>query len=178
MATEVLSPTSTVTGDANLSGDHTTVDDDPDSPGGDWRTASSNNANSVAAHGFDTPTGNPTTGAGLQNFKIYARLSPNGTSITYNVYLRESGTRLNGGTAIATGSLTSTTGQLITANWDATLLSTANGSLVEVEFETVKSGGAPAARTTGEVDAIEWNVDYTAAGSFQPAWASGSNQIL
>lgn len=165
MATETLLPTTTLASDANLSGDHTTVDDDPDSPGGDWRTATSDNANSVAHHGFNTPTGNPTTGAGLQNFKIYARLTVNGTACTYNVYLLESGTRLNGGAAIATGSLTSTTGQLITAAWDASLLGTANGSNVEVEFEVVKSGGAPAARTTGEVDAIEWNVDYTEAGS-------------
>lgn len=169
MATEVLIPTSTVTGDSNLSGDHTTVDDDPDSPGGDWRTASSNNANSVSAHGFNTPTGNPTTGAGLQNFKIYARLTANGTACTYNVYVRESGTRLNSGAAIATGTLTSTTGQLITAPWDASLLGTADGSLVECEFEVVKSGGAPAARTSGEVNAIEWNVDYTEAGGVDTA---------
>lgn len=164
MATEVKYPDSTVTGDSNLSGNHTSVDEDADAPLGDWRTASSNNADSVAAHGFPTPTGNPNTGAGLQNFKIYARLTANGTACTYNVYLRESGTRLNGGAAIATGSLTSTTGQLITATWDASLLGTADGSLVECEFVVTKSGGAPASRTSGEIDAMEWNVDYSTGG--------------
>ncbi len=163
MANEVLLPTSTTAADANLTGNHTAVDDDPDSPGGDWRGASSNNSNSASAHGFNTPTGNPTTGAGKQNFKVYARLTANATSCTYNVYVSESGTRLNGGAAIATGSLTSTTGQLITTTWDATLLGTADGSLVECEFVVTKSGGGPSSRTTGEVDAIEWNVDYTIA---------------
>jgi hypothetical protein len=166
MATEVLIPTSTTAADVNLSGDHTTVDDNPDSPGGDWRAASSNNVNSVSAHGFNTPTGSPTTGVGLQNFKIYARLTVNASTCTYNVYVSESGTRLNGGSAVATGSLTSTTGQLITAAWDASLLGTADGSLVECEFEVVKSGGSPANRTSGEVDAIEWNVDYSAATTY------------
>ncbi len=162
MPTEVLTPNSTESADSNLTGDHTAVDDDPDSPGGDWRTASSNNSTSTAAHGFGTPTGSPNTGSGLQNFKIYARLTANATSCTYNVYLSESGTRLNGGSSIATGSLTSASGQLITASWDATLLGTADGSLVECEFVVTKSGGSPGNRTTGEVDAIEWNVDYSA----------------
>lgn len=150
----------------NLSGALTDIDDDPDSPDGLWLTASSNNANSICRVSFPTPTGNPTTGAGLQNFKWWARLTPNGTACTYNVYLYENGTVLNGGAAIATGSLTSTSGQLITATWDATLLGTADGSLVEAQLEVVKSGGAPGARTTGEVGAVEWNVDYTAGVTY------------
>lgn len=164
MATETLVPTGVTAADSNLSGDHTTIDDDPDSPGGDWRTATSNNANSNCAVSFDTPTGNPTTGAGLQTFKAYARLTPNGTACTWNCYVAESGTRLNGGAAIGTGTLTSTTGELLTATWDAALLGTADGSAVECDFEVVKSGGAPAARTTGEFDAVEWVVDYTVGG--------------
>lgn len=163
MANEALQPGALLVQD-NLVGAVTAIDDDPDSPDGSWLTASSDNSNSVAVTSFPTPTGDPTTGAGLQNFKIYARLTTNGTSCTYNVYLRENGTRINGGSAIATGSLTSTSGQLITATWNASLLGTADGSLVECEFEVVKSGGSPSNRTTGEVGAVEWNVDYTVAG--------------
>lgn len=168
MPNEVLYPTTTLAADANLSGNHATVAEDADTPLGTWRTATSNNANSVSNHGFNMPTGTPTTGAGLQNFKIYARLTVNATACTYNVYLAESGTRVNGGAAIATGSLTSTTGQLITASWNASLLGTSDGSNVEIEFEVVKSGGAPGDRTTGEVDAIEWNVVYNTPATFKP----------
>ena len=178
MGTETLSPNSTTAADSNLSGNHLTVDDNPDSPGGDWRTATSDNSNSVSAHGFPTPTATLTTGLASQQFKVYARLTVNGTSCTYNIYLSESGTRVNGGAAIATGSLTSTTGQLISVNWDAALLADTSGANAEIEFEVVKSGGSPGARTTGEVDAIEWNVVYNDPSSFQPAWAHNGNNLI
>lgn len=160
MALEQKAPDALLVQD-NLTGAVTAIDEDPDTPGADWLAAVSNNVNSVCVVSFPTPTGNPRAGAGLQNFKWWARLTPNGTACTYNVYLRESGVRMNGGAAIATGSLTSTSGQLITATWDAALLGTADGSAVEAELEVVKSGGAPSARTTGEVGAVEWNVDYS-----------------
>lgn len=158
---EELSPDGIGASDANLSGDETTISNDADTaPDGNWRTASSNNTTSVCHTTFPTPTANPKTGASLQNFKIYARLTANGTPATYNVYLLENGTRINGGSPIATGTLSTTTGTLIVATWDATLLGTADGSLVECEFEVIKTGGSPTSRTTGEVNAVEWNCEY------------------
>lgn len=168
MATERQSPDALLV-QTNLSGAVTAIQDDPDSPDGNWLTAISNNADSVCVVSFPTPTGNPNPGAGLQEFRFWARLTPNGTACTYNVYLRENGTRLNGGAAIATGSLTSTTGQILSAPWDASLLGTADGSLVEAELVVVKSGGSPASRTTGEVGAVEWNVDYSSAATYDEA---------
>jgi hypothetical protein len=153
----------------NLNGAVTAIDEDPDAPGGDWLTAASNNVDSVCVVSFPTPTGNPTTGNGLQNFKWWARITANGTACAYNVYLRENGTRINGGAAIGTGSLTSTTGQLLTATWDAAALGTADGSLVEAEIVVTKSGGAPGARTSGEVGAVEWNVTYDSGTTHQAA---------
>jgi hypothetical protein len=167
--TEDVLPNGLGASDANLNGTAADIDDDPQSPGGDWRTAQSDNANSVCHAQFATPANTPATGAGLQTFEIYARLTTNGTACTYNVYLYENGTVLNGGTAIATGSLTSTTGQLITATWNASLLGTADGSLVECVFEVVKSGGNPASRTSGEVDAVRWVSAYSATET-QPGY--------
>lgn len=141
----------------NLSGAVTAIDEDPDSPDANWLTAVSNNADSVCAVSFPTPSAAPQPGAGLQEFRVQARLTANGTACTYNIYLRESGTRLNGGLAIGTGSLTSTTGQVVAATWNANLLGTSNGSAVECEFQVIRSGGSPGSRTTGEVGAIEWN---------------------
>jgi len=139
------------------------LDDDPDSPGGDWVTADDDKSAGVLVVGFPTPTGNPTTGAGVQEFKIYTRLTVNGNACSYNIYLSEAGTRRNGGTAIASGSVTSTTGQLITATWNASLLSTADGSDVELDAAFGFVGGGPSSRTAVEVDAVEWNVTYDAA---------------
>jgi hypothetical protein len=151
--------------DANLNGDETTIDDDPGSwPGGDWRTAASNNANSVCHAQFGTPVGPPN---GTQTFHIYARLTANGTAADYNVYLYENGTQV--GAAIASGQLTSTTGQTITATFNASSLGTADGSLVECVFEVIKTGGSPGSRTTGEVDAIYWECAYQEA-EFTPAY--------
>jgi hypothetical protein len=164
MATERQPPDALLV-QTNLSGALADIDEDPDTPDGAWLTAISNNADSICVVSFPTPTGNPTVGAGLQEFKFWVRNTANNTAVTWDIYLRESGTRLNGGAAIATGTITSTTGQLKTATWNASLLGTANGSLVEAEFDATKTGGAPSVRTTGEIGAVEWNVDYTEAGA-------------
>lgn len=162
MATESLYPDALLV-QTNLSGAVTDIDDDPDGPDGLWLSASGNNANSVSTVSFPNPTGSPNTGGGLQQFRIWARLTPNATACTFNVYLANSTGRLNGGAAIATGSLASVSGQLIAANWDAALLTAADGSDVRCEFEVIKSGGSPANRTTGEVGAIEWVADYSSS---------------
>ena len=162
MATERQSPDALLV-QTNLTGAVAAIQDDPDSPDGNWLTADSNNANSVCRVSFPTPTGNPTTGAGLQEFRCWARLTANGTACSYDISLYENGTLVS---SLATGSLTSTTGQILAATWDASLLGTADGSLVEVELTVTKSGGAPSSRTTGEVGAAEWNVDYSAGTDY------------
>jgi hypothetical protein len=150
----------------NLTGVLSAITDDPDSADGTFLDASNNNADSVCIVSFGTPTVTP---SGTQNFKIWAK-KWNGTgNPAYAVYLLESGTRINGGTAIATGTLTSLTGQLITASWNASLLGTANGSLVECELYVTKTGGAPAARATGSVGAVEWNSAYSVSET-QPGY--------
>lgn len=151
----------------NLTGTLAAIDEDPDTPDGSWLTAQSNNADSICAVSFPTPTGNPTQGAGLQEFRWWARLTANGSSCAWSCFLRENGVRINGGVAIGSGTLTSTTGQVLSATWDAALLGTASGSAVEAELFVTKSGGSPSSRTAGEVGAVEWNAEYSAATPFQ-----------
>lgn len=160
MATETLVPDALLTS-TNLSGGLSAIDTDDTT----WLTADSNNANSICIVSFPTPTGNPTTGAGLQNFTVKYRVTANATSTTFDVYLLESGVRLNGGAAIDSWTSTSTTEVTREVSWDASLLGTADGSAVECEAFATKTGGSPAVRTTGEFQFIDWDVDYTVGGS-------------
>lgn len=163
MTAETLAPDVLLT-QTNLVGALTDIDDDPGSPDGLWLTASNNNANSVCIVSFGTPTDSPTTGAGVQTFQMWARASPNARNIDWSMYLLEGGVRRNGGTAIATGTLTNgTSGEMVSGTWDAALLSTADGSAVECEVVFTKTGGSPSNRTTGEVGAVEWNADVSEA---------------
>lgn len=151
--------------DSNLTGTAATIDDDPAAPGGDWRTASSNNSDSVCHALFATPTGgNP---SGTQTFEIYARLTANGTACSYSVDLYEGGTLV---TNVGSGTLSSTTGQYISHTWNASSLGTADGSAVECVFTVTKSGGSPTNRTTGEVDAVRW-VASTTVTETQPGYS-------
>ena len=52
------------------------IQDDPDSPDSNWLTT--NAPNSVMRVSFPTPTGNPTTGAGLQGIKVWLRKDASG----------------------------------------------------------------------------------------------------
>ena len=153
---QVMLPDGIIT-QSNLVGSLTDIDEGVTSPDGLWLTASSDNSNSDLTVTFPTPTTAPLVGVDQQSFRIWARLTANGTDCTYNIYLANSTGRLNGGVAIGTGTLTSTTGQEVTASWNANLLTTSDGSDVRLDFEVVKSGGAPASRTTGEVGAVEWD---------------------
>lgn len=84
----------------NLTGAVTDIDDDPDSPDGLWLTAS---GSSTARVTFPTPTGSPTVGAGLQNFRVLLRKNATGPSgggteaVTPDAVLTSSGLDVSGG---------------------------------------------------------------------------------
>ena len=121
-----------------------------------WLTAADNNTDSVVAVSFPTPLNPPIAGAGLQSFTVKYRVTANVSSTTFNAYLRENGTRINGGTAIDTWTHSSITEASRSITWNASLLGTANGSLVEVEIVAAATGGSPTSRTTGEFQFIDW----------------------
>lgn len=141
----------------NLVGSVTDIDEDPNIGDSNWLTATDETLDTICRVSFQTPTGNPTAGPGFQEFKFLARLTSAGSSCSYSVDLYEDGVSV---ATIATGTITDTTGQLITAVWDASALGTADGSLVEAQI-TVTA----AVDTTGEIGAVEWNVTYTATTS-------------
>jgi hypothetical protein len=106
------------------------LQDDPDSPVANWATATAVADTNVRV-GFANPTATLRTGAGLQNFHVLLRKNAaNGSNPTYDLELWE-----NGGAAkvaqLATGvAVSSSTGTVVSATWDAGSLTTADGSKV------------------------------------------------
>lgn len=162
MATERQAPDA-IASSTDLSGAVTDIDDDPDSPDGLWLTATNNNVNTDVRVTFPTPTGDPTVGADLQEFRAYVRQFDTGQTGNPDARIE----LWENGTIVRAGSDTSVTGagQVISFTWNANELGTADGSLVECKVVGTKSGGSPSARNSVEVGAIEWNVDYTAGAT-------------
>ncbi len=159
-ATERQSPDGLLQQD-NLSGALSDIQDDPDSPDANWLTYITDNVNTVTRVSFPTPTGDPTVGADLQEFKIWVRQQPDGAGAdpTVRIELYENGSSL--GTILADTAVSSTSGAFYSGTWNANLLGAADGSLVECYIYGTAVGGGPSDRCTVEVGAVEWNVDYT-----------------
>ena len=145
--------TTTVTNQGCTTGDaHTTMDDDPQSPGGDW-CAATTNVDTLVKIQFATPSTDIRTGTDAQTFELYIRKDAatapgNGVpTITIDAY--------NGGTLIETGAIqnvTSDTGQLLTETWTS---NTADGSGIEVDLPCTATGGGPNKRSC-DFDAVRW----------------------
>lgn len=154
---ETQVPTGQVTW-TNLDGSYADVDDDPDSPDENWGDVSANNVDTVAHVSFPTPSGNLTQGANLQEFKVWIK-KWNGTGTPQcRIDLYEGGALVTSGVLT---NVTSTTGELKSFTWDASALTNADGSGVEAYVFGDAVGGAPAARVSVSVGAVEWNVDYS-----------------
>jgi len=158
--TERQSP-DTLKTQTNLEGTITAIQDDPDSPDGNWLVNIIIDENTICRVSFPTPTGNPTVGADLQQFQIWVRRASAGGSPptpTVRIELYENG--VSKAIVLANTGVTNETGVLHSGTWNANLLGTADGSLVECYiFGDAASTGQNDA--TIEVGAVEWNVDYT-----------------
>ena len=159
MATERQAPDA-ILAQTNLTGVVGDIQDDPDSPDANWLTASGNNVNTDVRTSFATPTGSPTVGADLQEFRAQVRQFDEGQggTPTSRCELWENGSLVRAGsnTSVPDG------GIVLSFPWDASELATADGSLVEVKVVGTKSGGSPGNRNTVEVGAVEWNVAFSA----------------
>lgn len=147
---------------SNLSpNDVSYIQDDPDTPDLNWLVATSNNVNNSVRVSFPTPTGNPTVGADLQEFKAWVRQYDEGQGGTPDVRLElwEDGVLIRAGSdeAVPDG------GKLISFTWNANEIGTADGSLVQIMVVGTKSGGSPSNRNSIDVGAVEWNVEYSDA---------------
>ena len=146
-----------------LTGAYTLIDDDPDSSGLDFVVADGNGVNTAALVGFPTPTGNPTTGANKQEFRIQVREFDAGQTGTpkARIELWENGVLIRAGSDVNVTSQD----QVIAFTWDASELGTADGSLVECNFVGTKAGGSPTTKSSTDLGAVEWNVEYSAGAA-------------
>jgi hypothetical protein len=153
VASERQSPDA-ILASTNLTGSVGDLQDDPDSPDSNWLTATSDGSDTMLRVSFPTPSGNPTSGAGLQEFRWWVRNTSNGggSDPTYVVHLYENGSDLG---QIASGSVASGTGEILSATWNANLLGTSDGSLVEAYIY-----GTVVKKDSLEIGAAEWNVTY------------------
>ena len=165
MATERLAP-DVILEVSNLTGVVGDIQDDPDSPDGNWLTASSNNVITDVRVSVPSPTGNPTVGADLQEFRVLFRQydEAQGGTPEGRIELWENGVLIRAGSDVSVPD----GGIVVGFTWNASELGTANGSLVEIKAVGTKSGGSPSNRNSTEVGAIEWNVVYSEGVS--PGW--------
>lgn len=176
MATESKYPDGTVFALTNLTGAYTDVDDDPDSPDANWLSATSDSTNSIVRASFPSPTGDLTSGAGLQEFRVLYRNSPTGkTADQLDIYLYENGAQVG---SVLLSQPNPADNTVYSATWNAGDLSDISGVDVEIYIVTTADTSPPTQVATGEVGAIEWNVTYTVTGSFQSAWANNANTLI
>ena len=164
MAAETIRP---VSGDTltltELTGTWDDINDDPDSGDANWLVASGIGVNTDVRTTFNTPTGNPTVGANLQEFRVQVRQFDTGQTGDPNarIELWENGILVRAGSdVLVTGS-----GQVIAFAWNANELGTPDGSLVECKVVGTKAGGSPSKKNSVDVGAIEWNVTYTSGST-------------
>lgn len=160
MATERQGPDA-ILAQTNLTGTVADIDEDPDSPDGNWLTAPGNNNNTDVRTSFGSPTGSPTVGADLQGFRVQVRKTNHSTDPTAAIELWENGSLV--ATVLSATAVSSTTGTVLEGTWNANLLGTGDGSLVECKVDGVVGGGNPTNRASLEVGAVEWNVDFSTA---------------
>lgn len=168
MPTERLAPTSFAS-TANLNGAVTDIDEDPDTPDADWMTTTSGGAAGFLANMAD-PSSAPSTGAGLQEFKLWLRKNATGgNTVSFECTIREANTQR----AVVIGSTNladSTAGELFSGTWNASVLGTADGTAVQMRFDqTGGHTGSGGVRRYIEIGAIEWNATVAGGGAFTPA---------
>ena len=108
----------------NLTGTVSEIQDDPDSPDGNWLDAVSNNADSVCRVSFPTPTGPPTVGSNLQEFRVLVRKYGGTGTPKARIELYENGALIRAGS-----DQNITTATVLSFLWNANELGTSDGSL-------------------------------------------------
>lgn len=158
MATETLQPSGQLSCVALVTCDVLEHDDDPDVSSATI-DATGNNANTEYGVDFPTPSGDPTVGANLQEFRAGVLEFDSGQTGTPTARIE----LWENGALVRAGNNTNVSIYAVLAfTWNANELVTADGSLVQCKVIGVKSGGAPTARNTIRIGHIEWNVDFSA----------------
>ena len=160
MAAETLRPDAQLSCSGLATCDFLEHDEDPD-VSSVTINATGNNVNTEYGVDFPTPSGNPTVGAGLQEFRAGVEEFDSGQSGTPDarIELWENGALVRAGpnTPVSVYAV-------LAVAWNANELATADGSLVQCKVIGVKSGGSPSARNTVRIGHIEWNAEVDAGG--------------
>jgi hypothetical protein len=167
-ADETLIPDGTRSSDNNTSCDgtvHPTVDEDP--AGGDWCTADNNNTSWVFIVDMEDPASALDTSADAQEIRFYVQSFDEGQSgdptIQVNIY---DSTTTPCDTLHESGSPVTLTDAGFPAEvseyWTAAGLSAAADVCIQVDC--TKSGGAPGARNSCNIDNVVWDATWAAGG--------------
>ena len=157
MSTETQRPDGELSDSGLVSSVVTDHDADPDSDSS-VTAATGNNVNTEYGVDFPSPTGEPSIGAGLQEFRagvIEFDSGQTGTP-TARIELWENGTLVRAGS-----NANISTFQVLSFTWNANELSTSDGSLVQCKVIGAKTGGGPGKRNTVNIGQIEWNVTFS-----------------
>lgn len=175
MATQRLSPDAILL-QTNLSGVVSAIQDDPDSPNASWLTAIDDSDDINLRVSFPTPTESPVAGAGLQEFKTWLRASGPGVNPDARLEVWESGVSRFVGPDVSVGS---TSGELVSLFWNASVLTVPSGAGVELRIFG-DAGGVIVTDPfdTIEVGAVEWNVvtAQLATSALNTGGGSSTNQ--
>ena len=149
-------------------------DDDPD-VSSVTINATGNNVSTEYGIDFPAPSGNPTIGAGLQEFKAGVVEFDSGQSGTPNARIE----LWEGGALVRAGSNTPiSTYAVLSFTWDAAELATADGTLVQCKIIGTKTGGSPSARNTTRIGHIEWNAEFVTTTVVTGAGSSAGAAIV
>lgn len=175
MPVETLLPDSLLD-QVNLAGTVSEIDDDPDGLDNLWLTAGSGSVSTVCHVSFPTPIVVPPAGADLQLFRIWVRRTNNSARVpSLDLELYENGALLS--TLLNNVAVNSVTGELLTAAWDASLLTDPTGAGVELRVVGNVSGGPVAQRNTIEIGAVIW-VSGAHASTWHPIITIGGGETV
>ncbi len=159
MAAETLRPDGQLSCSNLVTCDFPEHDDDPDISSVTIN-ATSNNAGTKYGVNFPTPAGVPNVGAGLQEFRVGVEEFDSGQTgtPTARIELWENNVLVRAGPDINVSVYA-----VLSLTWDASELTTTDGSLVQCKLIGTKSGGSPSKRNSVRIGHIEWNADIGAA---------------
>ena len=138
MAAETLRPDGQLSCSGLVTCDFLEHDEDPD-VSSVTINATGNNVNTEYGVDFPAPTGNPTVGTDLQEFKAGVEEFDSGQTgtPTARIELWENGALVRAGTAVNVSVYA-----VLSFTWNANELATADGSLVQCKVIGLKSGSA------------------------------------
>lgn len=156
MSKRTFTPRSTVS-QSSIAGSNQQLSAGIDFPDSLW-WAWSGNGNVAARIQFPAPITPPAPGAGLQLVRLLLRKSADGgNAVSCDVSLYQNGVLL---TPLGNVSPTGLAGEVFSFTWDASLLQTADGSLVELDIVQTNGGsGNPANRRGLEIGSLEWTYE-------------------